>query len=166
MLIHLFRHGIAIDRADAACPEEELRFLTKRGKKRAKAAARGLATLGVEPQLILSSPLTRAMQTAKIAIKALASDAELRQSENLLWDAPPMALQDELGDLTEHHSILCVGHSPHLDLFIGHMVGTPMPVTALGKAGLATLESDFGEPGDGTLTGLYQPRVLRALGRK
>ena len=53
------KYNIAIDRSDAKSPEDSLRFLTKRGRRRAKAAARGMAFLGIDADLVLSSPFTR-----------------------------------------------------------------------------------------------------------
>jgi len=165
MLIHLFRHGIAIDRTDPECPAEEQRHLTDKGVRRTKMGARGLARMGVTAQLILSSPFTRAQQTAEIAKKALKlKGVEIRETNALLWDADPGSLRAELAGLTDVEEVLCAGHAPHLDLFVAHMVGTPMPVTELKKAGFATLSTDFSDPGDAVLQALYSPRALRELG--
>ena len=47
MIVHLFRHGIAIDREDPASPPEADRFLTPKGIAKTEAAARGLHALGI-----------------------------------------------------------------------------------------------------------------------
>jgi phosphohistidine phosphatase len=165
MLIHIFRHGIAIDRADPECPEEAERFLTDKGVRRTKLAARGLARLGVSAELMLTSPFVRAKQTAEIAQKALKlKDVELRETESLHWDADPALLRDELAALGGVDEVLCTGHAPHLDLFVASMVGTPMPVTELKKAGFVTLATEFTDPGDAIIHALYPPRALRELG--
>ncbi|MBT8495655.1 MAG: histidine phosphatase family protein [Deltaproteobacteria bacterium] len=165
MLIHLFRHGIAIDRADPKCPEEAERFLTDKGVRRTKLAARGLARLGVRADLILTSPFVRARQSAELAKKALKlKKTKIRDTKALLWDSDPAALRKKLAALETVEEVLCAGHAPHLDLFIAHMVGTPMPVTELKKAGFATLYTDFTDPGDAVILQLYPPRALRELG--
>ena len=165
MIIHLFRHGIAIDRAAPECPEDPQRFLTKRGVKRTRAAARGLAHLGIGAEMVLSSPFLRARETATFAMEELGIDAPLRITESLLWDADPELLRQELTLLDDKESVLCAGHAPHLDLFISYILGTPMPGTELKKAGFAVLHSDLAEPGDGTLLALYPPRTLRTLSK-
>lgn len=139
MRIVLFRHGIAIDRADPACPAEEERFLTEEGGARTAAAARGLRQLGVAPDRILSSPWTRARQTAEIAATALGLDAaRIEFSEALLPFSPP----DELLDLVAMPAsleLLVVGHAPHLDEALALLTGGGS--ARLKKAGAACIET-------------------------
>lgn len=163
MIIHLLRHGIAIERTDPDCPEDSRRFLTKRGRKRTKAVVRGLARVGVTADLVLTSPYLRAQQTADIAIAELGLRKNARVTESLMWNAGPDLLYEELKRLSSTASVLCTGHAPHLDLFIAHLVGTPLPFTELKKAGCATLSCTFTEPGDGILLSLYPPRPMRQL---
>lgn len=163
MLIHLFRHGIAIDRMAPDCPADSKRFLTDKGKRRTKAAARGLLALGTEADVVLTSPFVRARQTAEIAAEELGIEAPLVETTALIWDRDPQDLASELASRDGDASILCVGHAPHLDRFIAHMVGTVAPVTELKKAGFATIYSDLSEPGDGVLLAVYPPRALRSL---
>lgn len=164
MLIHLFRHGIAIDRADPDCPPDAERFLTDTGIRRTRMAARGLARLGVTAQLVLTSPFVRARQTAELAVNALQlHDVERRETDALLWGAHPEILRQQLASLVGVDEVLCTGHAPHLDRFVAHMVGAPMPVTALKKAGFAALQADVLTPGGAVLVAAYPPRALRKL---
>ena len=64
--LYLIRHGIAVDREDPNCPPDTERPLTSKGEKRSRAAARGLRALGVKPNLVLTSPWLRALQTAEV----------------------------------------------------------------------------------------------------
>ena len=166
MEILLFRHGIAIDRADPACPPDAERALTNKGRKRTKAAARGIKILGYSVDQVISSPFVRARQTADIAAAALGVKGDVRVTDALLWDAEPARLRTELSELAARakgpECVLCAGHAPHLDVFLAHMLGVP-PITELKKAGLAILESGFTEPGDASLVAVYPPRALRAL---
>ena len=164
MLIHLLRHGIAIDRADPDCPPEAERYLTKKGKARTREAARGLSWLGIEPDLILTSPWLRARQTAEITVEELGCATQPENSDALLWDAPPARLLKMLVD-RKPVSALCVGHAPHLDVFISYLVGCELPLTELKKAGLAVLHADRLAPGRGMLLAIYPPSVLRQLAR-
>lgn len=163
MLVYLIRHGIAIDREEPDCPPDSERPLTKKGIERARLVMEGIRALGVKPDLILSSPLVRALQTAEIAAKSLKYPKDKIQRTNaLLPEADPAALMKELAR-TKAEQLLCTGHAPHMDEFIAHATGTRRSFTALKKAGVACIE--FGEmsPGEGILIALYPPRVFRLL---
>ena len=164
MKVHLFRHGIAIDRDDPACPPEADRFLTPKGIAKTEAAARGLHALGIKPGAILSSPLLRAAQTAEIACNALGfSVKKLRHTDALKSESKPADLFDELSGI-EFDEVICVGHAPNLDEVIAYAIGSASTVTALKKAGFASLEiDDFSRP-RGSIIAIYTPRALRLLG--
>src|SRR5258708_1628001 len=69
MHLLIVRHAIAVPHGTPEVPEDE-RPLTPRGEKRFRAAARGLARICRPPDVLLSSPLVRARQTADIAPEA------------------------------------------------------------------------------------------------
>ena len=66
MELYIVRHGIAIDREDPKSPPDPDRYLTEEGIEKTKQVAKGVAALGIEPDLLISSPYVRAMQTAEI----------------------------------------------------------------------------------------------------
>lgn len=160
--IVLFRHGIAIDRADPACPPEEHRHLTGRGRERTRAAARGLATLGLHPDRILSSPWLRARETAEIAASELGFDEErIEFTTALLPFAPPSAILQELVS-TAGGEVLLTGHAPHLDELLEELAGSGgTGIRRLRKAGAAAIEVSAGH---GHLEWMISPRELRRLG--
>src|SRR6266436_1166178 len=85
MQLYIVRHGIAIDREDPKCPPEAERYLTEEGIEKTKQVAKGIAALGAHADLMVSSPLVRATQTAAIFAEALEYPAQkIRQSESLL----------------------------------------------------------------------------------
>jgi phosphohistidine phosphatase len=163
MLIYLLRHGIAIDREDPDCPPDFERFLTDKGKRRTRASARGLAALGVAPELILSSTYVRARETAEIAAEELDLDpTRIELTESLVPEAGPQRILRE-ASAKEVDTILCTGHAPNLDLVVAEAVGHELaPFTSLKKAGVACLEVD--EDLSGQLVWLLPPKVLRRLG--
>src|SRR5208282_4116021 len=98
MLVYLIRHGIAVDREEPDCPPDAERPLTKKGIEKARLVMAGLRELGAKPDVILSSPLVRAWQTAELAAAALHySKDKIRRTEALLPEADPTALMKELG---------------------------------------------------------------------
>lgn len=163
MKLHLFRHGIAIDREDPACPSDHDRFLTPKGIAKTQAAAHGLRALGLKPNIILTSPLLRAVQTAEIACEYLGYPVKkLRQIETLKSDAKPADLFEELSGL-KAEEVMCVGHAPNLDEVIAFAIGSHGAVTSLKKAGLGSLEIESFAPPHGTIVGIYSPKALRFL---
>src|SRR5437588_7224866 len=103
MRLYLVRH------AEAAPGEpDELRALTDRGHEQARELAERLAADGLQPAVVLSSPLLRARQTASTLARALgcACDAD----ERLAPGATPeqiVAAVSERGDV-----VVAVGHQP------------------------------------------------------
>src|SRR5919198_800917 len=79
MQLYFLRHGEA-DWPGWTKPDDE-RPLTDFGKKEARQLAKFLDRLKVKPNLILTSPLPRASQTAEVAAEEL--KAKLRQDEAL-----------------------------------------------------------------------------------
>lgn len=165
MWLHVFRHGIAIDPTDPACPTDPERFLTDKGKTRTRAGARGLAAIVTRPDLVVTSPYVRAKQTAEILCEELGPDTPLEESDTLTPMADPTKIVELLRERAEQN-LLVVGHAPHLDLLVAYLAGTDEPVTSLKKAGAASIEIRTGRPGAGTglLVGVYPASVLRRLG--
>jgi phosphohistidine phosphatase len=163
MLVYLIRHGIAVDREDPDCPPDAERPLTKKGVDKVRMVLGGILQLGAKPDLILSSPLVRAWQTAELAAKALHYPKDkIVRSEALLPEADPTAFMKELSRV-KAEQVLCTGHAPHMDEFIAHATGSRRSFTALKKAGVACLEFESVAPGAGILTALFPPRVFRLL---
>jgi phosphohistidine phosphatase len=164
MLVCLFRHGIAIDPDDPDCPSEPERWLTDEGIEKTRAAARGLERLGLEPGAVLSSPFVRARQTAEIAIEALGlKKLAPTVTRALLPDADPGELRRELAVL-DVDAVLCVGHAPQLDRMIAHLVGSPVSITQLKKAGAAIVDVPDVAQRRGVLIEVLTNRTLRRLG--
>lgn len=164
MLLYLMRHGIAIDREDPKCPADVERFLTKEGMEKTREVARGLRTLGIHPEAMLSSPFVRAVQTAEITAAAFGfARDKIRQTESLIFGRKPVEFFRELAKLRAKE-VMCFGHAPHLDEVIAFALGCRGTVTSLKKAGVACLELKAMAPPQGALLWLCTPRTLRALG--
>jgi phosphohistidine phosphatase len=163
MRVILFRHGIAVDRDDPACPPDPLRPLTAEGVDRTRRAARGLARLGVAPGRILSSPYLRALGTAEIAAGELGG-APVERCDDLIPSADPRRFLALLG--AEDREVLVTGHEPHLSSLAALLVsGRPGAWLRLKKAGAVAIELDDTESG-GEIVWLLTPRALRELGER
>jgi phosphohistidine phosphatase len=163
MLVYLMRHGIAIDHDDPECPPEPERHLTPKGIEKTRAAAHGLRAMKVNPDLVLSSPYLRAMQTAEIACIALDIPVNrIKKTDALLSGASPLLLLDELSK-SKAEEVICFGHAPHMDEFIALALHAPKACTQLKKAGVACVELHSVSPIDGELMWLIPARALRIL---
>jgi phosphohistidine phosphatase len=103
MLVFLVRHAHA-----KSGEPDELRRLSKRGRKEARAVARDLAAHETPPRLVLTSPLVRARETAEAIAEAVG--ATLRVDERLAPGASASALHEAVAG--EPGPIAVIGHQP------------------------------------------------------
>ena len=163
----LIRHAIAEDRAVWAAGGEpdEHRPLTDRGRRRMEAAARGLRRLVPELGALISSPLTRARQTAELLAHAYGTP-DVEESEALAPGAVPEALAERLIRCQADAPVAVVGHEPDLGLWVAWaLTGTDDEVLRLKKGGACLLQFPARPAaGEGHLVWLLPPRPLRMLG--
>jgi phosphohistidine phosphatase len=162
MLLYLVRHGIAIDRSDPKSPAEAERQLTAKGVQKTRAAALGFVELGAKPDVFISSPYVRAVQTAEIFAEALGySPSKIRMSDALKPAANPAEILKEVEKIRAKE-IACFGHAPHLDLTIAHLSGARGVYTELKKAGVVCFEHAAAH-GRWSLRWLLPAKFLRDL---
>jgi phosphohistidine phosphatase len=163
MILYLIRHGIAIDRTDPKSPAEAERPLTARGVQKTRSAALGLRALGAKPEVLISSPYVRAVQTAEIFAEAMGYPLDkIRLNDNLKPSANPAEIIKEISHLRAKE-VACFGHAPHMDLTIAHLAGARGAFTELKKAGAACFEQVSAQ-GRWELRWIMTPKVLRDLG--
>ena len=166
MQLYIVRHGIAIDREDPKSPADPERFLTEEGIDKTKEVAKGVARLGISPDLLISSPYVRAMQTAEIFAAALDyPKPKIRQTDSLLPGSEATLFYKELAKDKQSSTVFCFGHAPQLDDLIAAGLGSKRHVSALKKAGIALLELKRVSPPDGQLVWLATPKLLRKIGK-
>ncbi|HER35493.1 MAG: phosphohistidine phosphatase SixA [Halothiobacillaceae bacterium] len=162
----IIRHAAAEDREAFALegrPDSE-RPLTRRGVDRMQMATRGLTTMALPIERLISSPLVRAMQTADIVAPAL----ECRQVETegvFAPDAPvPMAVE-WLRKQPRVEGMAVVGHEPVIGQLAECLIaGRPQGNMPLKKGGMLLIRFDNAVGyGNGTLVWALPPAVLRRL---
>jgi phosphohistidine phosphatase len=162
MRLLVFRHGIAEDRSSDGT--DASRELTGHGVARTRAAARGLAAFADRPDVILSSPKTRALQTAREAAAAFGSEVEVLAE---LADGPPAEALRALAARTEG-TVMIVGHEPMLSELVEQVCtgDRRRGFVDMRKAGCACLDVAFepgGEATAATLLWLATPKMLRGV---
>lgn len=162
MRLCLVRHAIAVERDTKGFDDDGLRPLTATGRQRMEEGARGLRTL-FRPQLVLTSPLVRARETAAILTRACGlPDARLCDALATGDHAQLLLVLTE----SEASEIAVVGHEPHISMLLSLLVaGDAGALTATFKKGAAALVAagDDPRPGNFSLEWLIQPAALRRL---
>ncbi len=113
MRVLVVRHSNAVDEGPGL-PDED-RYLSARGRERARFVAERLAEEGVAFDQIVTSPLVRAVQTAEILARGVGYDGVVSATHALGPGAPPEALVERLGALGT--SVMLVGHEPTISRF-------------------------------------------------
>lgn len=166
MRLYIVRHGVAIDREDSKSPPDPERFLTEEGIEKTRQAAKGVAQIADSPDLMLSSPYVRALQTAEIFAKALDYPKDkIGKTESLLPTAQPQEFFRELSRHEETSVVYAFGHAPHLDDLIAAALNSKQHQTSLKKAGAALIELRRIAPPNGQLIWLSTPKILRKVGK-
>lgn len=163
----LLRHGIAVERDEWEGPDGD-RPLTECGAKRVAQAAVGLSRLDVQLTHVFSSPLIRAIETAKIVHRSLRVCPATHIVHELLPDAPPHRLLSILRKLPPESCVLCIGHEPQLGMAASVLLSGRVSASfPLKKAGACLIElSVSAKPGRGVLRWWLTPSQLRAIGKR
>jgi phosphohistidine phosphatase len=127
-----------------------------------------LRELGVAPDVILTSPLVRAVETARIVVAALRDAPEPREVDALAPDTPPADTVKALRLFARSQELMIVGHEPNLSSVVALLLTGTADGASIGmkKGGCAALElTSFAPRGGATLCWLLPPRALRLAGR-
>ncbi len=156
--LFLMRHGIA----DEEAPEVKDQGLTSKGRKKVEKAVQGMATLGVAYDVLLTSPILRAQETAALVAEQLGGEPVTIDALDEM--APPIdALKAIRPYLADGQAVFVVSHEPVISgvmglLFTGDAQGLPIRVK---RAGLAAMHVP--KSGTAALHGFYPARALRKL---
>ena len=111
--LYVLRHGIAVDPGSSGLPDDA-RQLTQKGINRMRQIAAALATLDLELDAIVTSPLIRARQTAEIVADALGLRGRLETSNVLQTGSDAATIERWLRQRAEAR-LMIVGHNPTLE---------------------------------------------------
>lgn len=160
--LYIIRHGLAGDHGSYANDDE--RPLTDEGKKKTAQIAKRLAELEVKVELMLTSPLVRARQTADLLMEAGVGD----RLEETVYLAPGGDIAEWLKWLSAWRReggtrLAIVGHEPDLSEWAEQLVwGEALGHLRLKKGGVIGLQlPSSGSPlGNSELFWLTPPRLL------
>jgi phosphohistidine phosphatase len=159
MRLILLRHGDAEDHA-TTYEGDFKRRLTPEGIERMRAEAAGMRRLGMTFDVIVTSPLLRARETAEIVAQTLHLPAPVMDDRLGSGTFRAGRLQEILADHGQSGKVLLVGHQPDMSEIIHFLTGGMADVK---RGGMATIDLDRPEPGQGILLSLLTPKMLIAL---
>ena len=155
--IYFLRHGIAADTqtwngGDAGRP------LTDEGCDRLAREAKTLAKLDLDVDLIVTSPLLRAKQTAEIVGGRLGLKKNIVEDARLAGGFDPERLAAILQDYPDAKGAMLVGHEPDFSTTVGRLVGDAQ--IDLKKGGVACVDLPDRAAMHGRLLWLVSPKIL------
>jgi phosphohistidine phosphatase len=156
MNLYLLRHAEAEEEAAS----DGKRQLTERGRQQARVVGRFCARHDLYPDKILTSPLTRAEQTAKILADELKIADRVQVCSFATAGMTIEAALDGLKPFTEYSSVLLVGHEPDFGEFVAGLIGGEDECIRFRKASLAKVTLPKLKPGVGRLEFLLPVKFL------
>jgi phosphohistidine phosphatase len=143
-----------------------LRPLTSKGEERTRSAGAAIARLYPGLRVILSSPLTRADQTARILSDSLPG-SKVTHIRDLAPGGSYREILKAVAGTEESNAVALVGHEPDLGKLAGTVLfGAPCALP-FKKAGACAVEFDDGiRPGAGRLVWFLTPKMLRRLAKR
>ena len=119
MLLYLLRHA----EAESPSMADFSRRLTEKGIRQAERVGEFLAERGLTCDLILTSPVLRAKETAHIVWEKLGRSADLSEVSWLACGMDPETGMEELATYAKFDSVMIVGHEPDFSALIASLIG-------------------------------------------
>lgn len=154
MILYFVRHGKAGHHSAAA--DDDDRRLTDAGRAALKAAAPLLGRLNLRPDLVLSSPLPRALETAELVMEGIGNGGEPIVDDRLRPGASWGDLARAMAAHPDARRVMFVGHEPDLSAAMRLLTGAAS--VRMRKGGIGCVEfPGVPEPGGGELAWLLDP---------
>lgn len=138
MELYLLRHGIAEERASTGRDGD--RRLTEEGREKLRRVLERAQAAKVNPSLILSSPLKRAIETAEIAARELGYEGKIMRVDALKPESSPAKIWAEIRENSNEPSILLAGHEPLMSATVAWMLGSSREMVAFKKGAIMRID--------------------------
>jgi phosphohistidine phosphatase len=141
--------------------KDEKRPLDKLGIEQSHDVGRALAALNITVDVILSSPLKRAMQTASVVANEIDHEEKVLTDNALRPGATYEQFQDLLRRYSRKDAIMVVGHNPTMTEFLSKMVGAVPGTLEMKKGAIARVEKEGRRPA--VLKWCMPPKLVRSI---
>lgn len=161
MILYFLRHASAGESMINPVKDKK-RPLDEIGVRQSHSVGRALAALEVQPEVVISSSLTRATQTASLVANELGFEGKIQIEPALTPEASYSDFVDLLRRIGNVESAVVVGHNPNLSDFLGKTIASrahPADID-LKKGGVARVEM---RRSGGRLTWYLTPKIVATL---
>jgi len=138
MILYVLRHAEAVEGSDTL--QDEWRYLTEKGRSTAEKMSTAIVKIGPKPRMTITSPLTRAVQTAEIAAEKACRRNVVVASELLLPGGDIGELIVHLNGCKKSKRVMVVGHEPQLGSLVATLLGRTDNAISLTKGACVALE--------------------------
>jgi len=160
MIVYFLRHASAGQSKNDPAKDDK-RALDDDGIEQCGYIGRALAALDVHVDVVISSPLKRATQTASLVGTEMGHEAKLVTDRALLPGASFPSFRDLLNRHSKQEAIMVVGHNPSMSEFLGKLIGDGAEAYVdLKKGAVAKVEVDRKMA---ALHWCLTPKVVRTL---
>jgi phosphohistidine phosphatase len=168
MELFILRHGEAGQRSTQA--SDRVRPLTSAGKVEILEIGKALKVMGLKFDLVVTSPLKRAYDTAMIVSDIFKIGNRVQVWNELAPEGKRTEIYRKISQLREEYAVLVVGHQPLLGEIVSDMIhkGKSSPCNLLLKKGGVVrlrLLTKSNIP-RGELRWLLSPRILKNIYKK
>ena len=140
MILYIMRHAEAVEENENL--PDEWRYLSEKGRITAKKMSEAIIKKSPKPRLIITSPLTRAVQTAEtVAVHACRKNVVIA-STALLPGSDIQLIMEQIRNNSSVKRIMLVGHEPFLGSLSATLLGCPEEEVVLKKGGCLALKLD------------------------
>jgi phosphohistidine phosphatase len=169
MELFILRHGEAEQRSSSLAGDRK-RPLTSSGKLEISEIAKALKIIGLKFDLVITSPLKRAYDTATIVSEVFNIGNKVQVWNELAPEGQKTELYRKISELREEYIVLMVGHQPLLGEITDDMIhrGKSSPCNLLLKKGgivRIRLKTKSNVP-KGELRWVITPRILKNICKK
>ncbi len=155
MILYFLRHGKA-GHGDPMDPNDDERELSESGRAALQAAAPLWLRLNLRPDVVFSSPLPRALQTAELFVAGIGLERPIVVDDHLRPGADWGDFARALASERDARRVMFAGHEPDLSSAVELLTGAR--AIRMRKGGLACVEfPGIPEPGAGELAWLLDP---------
>ncbi|MGC2185188.1 MAG: phosphohistidine phosphatase SixA [Terriglobales bacterium] len=161
MILYFLRHASA-GQPVSNLKKDEKRALDETGVQQCGYVGRALAALDVQVEVIISSPLKRAAQTASLVGNEMGYEGKLQLEDALRPTASFADFRKMLDKYARHDAVMVVGHNPTLSEFLGRAISTSGCEAAIELKKGAVARVEMNRSG-ASLSWCLTPKILRTL---
>ena len=162
--IFILRHGHAENLTANGIENDFDRVLTDEGVEKVKRLSFYISKLKEEINLILTSPLTRAKQTAELFISNLSPKPELEIVNFLSSGTSIKEIVKGILPYSSYNKLVLVGHAPDLEMFLGKLIGAERIKLKKGALAKVVLNNNIELAGE--LEWLITPKLIKKVKSK